>query len=209
MPAMNGSNRIQGKHCCLDSSEYQIDDSWRQELVTYFDNKLPLVIDLLKNNRCPECIYIFTRKDNCKPGKYDVDKMQFTPNPKNEYCVSRGNKGFLIHEAAHFVQNYGQIYFHERNHWAAEGIADYARIKLGWDNTDRPEYPCQQKHAYNGCSRCAADFLTWINQRFFNNDFIVKLNKALQDNQSIDSFIKDSLNTTIEDLYLEYLNKNA
>lgn len=201
---MSNTKRIQGKYCCLDLTEYKIDESWAQELVAYFDNKLPLIIDLIKNSRCPNCVYIFIKKDYCAPGKIDDDKMQFTPNPQHKSYIKRGNKGFLIHEGTHFVQSYGQIYFDHRNNWVAEGIADYARIKLGWDNADLNEYPCSTKHPYTKCSRCAADFLMWINQKFFNEDFIIRLNKSLQNNQGVDPFLRDTLNTTVEDLYSTY-----
>lgn len=201
---MSNINIIQGKYCCLNFEEYLINESWANELVCYFDNKLPLIVDLLKYSKCPARVYIFSRKDNCAPGKYDNDKMQFTANAQNEHCISRGNKGFLVHEAAHFVQNYGKLYFDPKNMWAAEGIADYARIKLGWDNTDKLEYPCQERHLYSQCSKCAADFLHWLNNKYGNNDLVVNLNKSLQDDVWVDDFFSNTLNTTVAGLYLQY-----
>jgi len=193
---------VKGKYCCLNSAEYPIEESWAIELVKYFDEKIPLIENLLKYSKFPQYVRMFTRMSNCSPGKYDTDKMQFTPNPQNKYSVRRGNKGFLTHEAAHFVQSYGDIYYRET--WAAEAIADYARIALGWDNIDKKEYPCGKQHFYKECCRCGADFLIWVNQNYLDKQFIIKLNKSLQDNVAVNLFLKESLSTTIEDLYLLY-----
>lgn len=198
-------NKVKGKLCVLDYSSYPISEEWAKELVNYFDDICPKVIKLLKFSKCPSKVYIFTDNNDSWPAKTYENKMRFTPNSEyGKKCVTRGNKGFLIHEAAHFVQNYtNDIY--NKNYWVVEAIADYARVKLGWDNNDNPnEYPCSKKCHPIECPKCGADFLIWVEKQYPKSDFVANLNKSLQNNQGFDVFVKNSLRIDQFALFEQY-----
>lgn len=83
-------------------------------------------------------------------------------------------------------------------------MADYVRVKLGWNNFDKPdEYPCR-KHTDLGCSKCDADFLFWIEEKCLDGNFIIDLNKALQEGQYTDNFLKNRFGKNILELHSEY-----
>ena len=83
-------------------------------------------------------------------------------------------------------------------------MADYVRVKLRWDNSDNPrEYPCG-KHANLGCSKCDTDFLFWIEQKYSDSYSIIDLNKALQEEQDVDKFLRNRYGKDISSLHNEY-----
>lgn len=196
-------NIICSKFCIFNHSEYPIDLGRAKDLVEYFDEKYLQVINLLQIKDFPKKVYIFTRKEDRPPSKYDNDKIQFTPHMENKNCITAGNRGFLIHEAAHIAQDYDPDVY-RKNWWIAEAIADYVRTKLGWDNSDNPlEYPCK-KHSNLGCSKCDADFLFWIEKKYVDNNFIVDLNRALQGKQDVENFFKNRFEKDLYGLHQEY-----
>jgi len=195
---MMNNNIIDGKLCQLNCLELPIDKHQAKDLVEYFDAIYPKVKILLEVTNCPSRVYIFTTSEDCFAAKYDNDKIKFNPDK-----VGARNLGFLTHEVTHIVQNY-TLSVYQQNCWLTEAMADYVRIKLGWDNnTVQCEYPCKNVHLAWNCSKCGADFLQWLEQQ--KGHFVVELNRALQNGQNGEQFITNKFSKDTQALYGEYL----
>ncbi len=148
------------------------DDSDR--LLEFYNLNIVKVAELLETptTDIPDNITIIIEKGDTS--SYCREESRIKYGIKNERILE--DKGRLIHEAAHVVQNYPYSIDSTHHCWGwAEGIADYCRNKL--DNTfsleDRPHGE-PQITGYKD----AAHFLVWLSGKY--PCVIIKMNQLFR-----------------------------
>ena len=108
----------------------------------------------------------------------------------------------VTHEVMHIVQDYGESV---GPGWLTEGIADYARYKLGINNPaakwSLPDYKPTQN--YDNAYRITARFLVWIEEKVkpgLVNDF----NTQLRKHTYTDDSWKKATGKSVDELWKEY-----
>ncbi|MES2111577.1 MAG: basic secretory protein-like protein [Bacteroidota bacterium] len=108
----------------------------------------------------------------------------------------------VTHEVMHIVQDYGESV---GPGWLTEGIADYARNKLGVNNPaakwSLPEFKPNQN--YDNAYRVTARFLYWIEEK--KKPGIVKeLDSQMRKHTYTDNAWKQLTGKTVDELWKEY-----
>jgi hypothetical protein len=105
----------------------------------------------------------------------------------------------LVHEMAHVAQNYGRgtpLYW-------GEGMADYAKFKLGYTNyTYRCECSLERSHYMSGWA-CAGAFLSHVDSAY-GQDVVLKLDDALRKGSYSDALFKSATGKDLESLWKEF-----
>jgi len=106
--------------------------------------------------------------------------------------------GAIVHEMTHAVQAYpGGV-----PSWLTEGIADYMRFWLGYQNSwSYPHCGKESPHYTSGYS-CAAAFLRYI-ERTYKIDIVAQVNARLKVNQYSDSLFQTFTGKTLQQLWQE------
>jgi hypothetical protein len=140
------------------------------KLLKFYNLNIVKVVELLETptTDIPDNITIILEKGDAS--SYCREELRIKYGIKNGRILE--DKGRLIHEAAHVVQNYPHRIYpgHPCCCWA-EGIADYCRNEL--DDTFSLEEGDPQK-GY----RYAAHFLVWLSRRY--PSVIIKMNKLFR-----------------------------
>ncbi|MFH0889141.1 MAG: glycoside hydrolase family 38 C-terminal domain-containing protein [Planctomycetota bacterium] len=207
----SSSYREQGKYCVVDYSTFPDQKERAKEIAQYFDSKYPEVEKILKTNRVknyPSDVIISFTKEDMLAAKYtmnqhlDIIKM----NPQK---VTSNNKGVLIHEGVHIAQSYA-IGGNNPYWWMMEGLADYVRLKLGWDNPQETPSAFQGNATYKNGYQVAGFFLEWLESMDAHHTFIPELNKLIKEKcaacnqKDIDDFFKDKFGKTPDELWEQY-----
>ena len=196
------SGVIEGKYCRLDYSDFPSGEPRAKELVDYFDMKYPRILKLV-GLAFREHVSIFMKKDpNLDAASWD-DNIKFNPDR-----VHVADKGFLIHEGTHVAQNFRQC-----SEWLREAMAEYVRLKLGWDNPKccyhfRPSMICRSSGLHEQHYWVWADFFKWLTERYANKgdllvDFTAALKKDPPDNE--EGFLTEAFGKPSCQLWMEYV----
>lgn len=106
--------------------------------------------------------------------------------------------GAMIHETTHIIQNYRG----RRNPgWLVEGVADYVRFVLYEPENIGGLNP--QRAKYDDSYRVTARYLDYI-VRKYDEDFVLKLNKAMREGKYSDDLFKEATGKTSEELGAEW-----
>jgi len=201
---------IKGRHCIFDYSAQSDARDRAQNLLVYFDEKVPLLFSYLQLELPQIPISIYFTKDKMTFSSYE--NMKITYSVKN----SINDLGCLIHEAVHLAQGYKSYFSNADIKFLAEGMADYCRIKFSndrWDNPDeRNPFPYRGFCGY-GCSKCGAEFFVFLEEIVGNSDFIVHLNKLLKtDNTKYNDIVNGFFHKDLHELigeFIEYKDKRT
>jgi len=106
--------------------------------------------------------------------------------------------GAMIHEATHVVQRYRS----RRNPgWLVEGVADYVRFILYEPKNIGPINPRTAR--YDQSYRVTARFLDYVGKTY-DEDFVLKLNRAMREGTYSDDLFKEWTGKTKEELGEEW-----
>jgi hypothetical protein len=108
--------------------------------------------------------------------------------------------GYLVHEMGHVAQNYD--FRKVPAHWT-EGLADYARFKLGYSN----DWVCAKCSArfphYTSGYGCAAAFLMFVEANH-DNRIAIRLNDSLRHDAYSDELFKNATGKDLGQLWAEF-----
>lgn len=127
-----------------------------------------------------------------------------------DYDYANNNYGdldFITHELVHVAQGYKDS---EVPVWLVEGIADYGRYKFGVYNHESGwgfHDPSENEY-YSDSYGITAAFLDWIAQNYDNN-FVKKLNKAVQNGTFSMKYFEISTGKTVDELWELYLKAHG
>jgi hypothetical protein len=156
---------------CLEDYKPQGD-----ELVQYYNDHIETVADLLgvDNNKIPRG-FIIVLEQGEKAG-YSKEYRKIIYRFQNKENILH-DKGRIIHEAAHVVQNYPVDISRGHPSWCwMEGLADYCRSFIDNDFNLEDDLKCDPiEYGY----RDNAHFLIWLNNKFRNINIIHKLHKLI------------------------------
>ncbi len=194
---------IEGKYCRLDYSHFPELHNRAGQLQEYFDIKYPRILELAQLS-FRQRINISMKKDpNLDAASWD-DNIKFNPDR-----VHVADKGFLIHEGTHVAQNFRQC-----SEWLMQAMAEYVRLKLGWDNPEclydfRSSMICRSSGLHEQPSYWVwADFYKWLTERYTNKgdllvDFTAALKKDPPDNE--EGFLIEAFGKPSCQLWMEYV----
>ncbi len=146
-----------------------------EELVTYYESNILKIAEILKRNRSDIPTEIALCFEEGRGAAYNRREKRIVFRYENRDSLLM-DKGRLIHEAAHVVQDY-QFDLVEGSvplHWA-EGIADYCRLKLDPDFRTETTLPCEPERGY----KKAAYFLEWLSTD--NPSIVVDIDMLIRD----------------------------
>ncbi len=106
------------------------------------------------------------------------------------------DKGMIVHELVHVVQQYKKPV----PGWITEGIADYIRFF----NFEKPAIPPLKLNSnYTDSYRVTAAFFNWIVVTYDNN-FIYELNQVCRSGSYSDDFFKKRTKLSLKELWQKY-----
>jgi hypothetical protein len=123
----------------------------------------------------------------------------------NDSNVASRFEQVLIHEMGHVAQNYGGSKQDWSNMpwWWAEGLADYARYKLGYTNGPAcPECSAEYAH-YTYGYRCAGALLLYLDATY-GSRVVQRLHRELQRRSYSDELFVEATDRTLDELWLEF-----
>ncbi len=114
----------------------------------------------------------------------------------------------LIHEMAHVAQNYDVGKRDKIPSWWVEGMADYARYKLGHTNGPAgPECSAEYPH-YKYGYQCAGAFLLHL-EASYGPMVVRRLHRALHQAEYSDELFLTTTGKPLDDLWMEFQNTSA
>ncbi len=193
---------IEGKYCRLDYSDFSSCERRAKQLIDYFDIKYPRILELV-GLRFRELVNIRMDKTACGAAKVGDNDIVF-----NASKIHVEDKGFLIHEGTHVAQNFRQC-----SEWLMEAMAEFVRLKLGWDYPKRcydfrPSMVCRSSGLHKQHYWVWADFYEWLTERYANKgdllvDFTAALKKDPPDNE--ERFLTEAFGKSSCQLWMEYV----
>jgi len=110
--------------------------------------------------------------------------------------------GAIVHELAHVVQSYSGS---QTPFWLQEGIADYIRYDLGYQNSwSYPHCEIRSPH-YDSGYWCSAAFLGFVEKTYKSKKVINTVNARLRNDLYCDIAFKELTGKRIEDLWKDCL----
>ena len=200
----NSGNIIYGTHCLSDYSMFPEQFKRARDLVKYFDLHYQPVFVFFKRKVPDYKIKIFFR-EGCGAAVND-EKTEISYGIAN----SLEDKGCLVHEVAHIVQNYPKKnkYNQDTPQWIIEGMAQYCRYRFGKDDLDWkiecPQGECYETDIYY----CAAAFIIWLEKKSPEKDFIPKLNDWIYNGELIEDFLIDVFKQNVRSLWEDYKHES-
>ena len=128
-------------------------------------------------------------------GDISLNAEEFTKNP--------GDLGAIIHEMVHAVQRYDGEY----PSWACEGIADYMRAWLGYNERGVPRCSSYFPN-YTSGYQCAAALFKYI-EREYDTEIITRADESMRHNSYDDSMFYDRTGKSLEELWQECKEKDC
>lgn len=149
------------------------------KLLNYYDENIERISEILKipKEDIPRNVALFLEPgEDCS---YNREERRIIYRFKNEgdLLVDRGR---LIHEAAHVVQNYPFKIHQQHPCWCwMEGIADYCRVILDPDFNLENDLTHEPEKGYKE----AAHFLNWLSKEY--TSLISDLNLLIRDKAEV------------------------
>ena len=177
------------------------------KLKNYYERKIVEVAKLLDliEEKIPKDIELFFEPLHLKPdspASYIRQEKRITYRFKTKDSLLE-DKGRLIHEAAHVVQDY-TFDLQTSPCWCwVEGIADYCRLKLDPDFQLGTNLSHEPRKGYKD----AAHFLDWLSIKYYPT-IVVDLNRQIREtggNLKYDQVISIILNENYNILKREYI----
>ncbi|MDD4877623.1 MAG: basic secretory protein-like protein [Candidatus Nanoarchaeia archaeon] len=119
------------------------------------------------------------------------------------FAKNPGDLGSIVHEMTHVIQQYDGDY----PSWVCEGIADYMRAWLGYNELGAPRCSAFFPN-YTSGYQCAAALFEFIG-REYNAEIITKLDEAMRHNSYSDSIFYHLTGKTLEELWQECREKDC
>ncbi len=151
---------------------------------------------ILPNDSLQPPYQFVMRKELAHPGETQgaivyLSSEWFTTHPTDDF-------GAVIHEMAHVFQAYPP----NQPSWLVEGIADYVRYALGYQNTWSYAHCGPGSESYTSGYWCSAAFLQYV-ERLYDKDIISKLDAELKKGAYNDALFKTYTGKTLEELWQE------
>lgn len=145
------------------------------ELVKYYENNVVKVADLLKLKKSDMPVDIALYFEEGEGAAYNRTERKIIYRFKKGINLLE-DKGRLIHEASHVVQDYPFTLIPNTPAWCwAEGIADFCRLKLDPDFRLDMILSCEPENSY----RNAAYFLEWLSNK--HTAIVADINLLIRD----------------------------
>lgn len=201
------SNIIEGKYCIFNYSEFPQSKDRAFKLFQYFESKYPKVLQLLNFPMC-ERVNIIMRVLTQGPAarKTGHNDIHFDPDR-----IHSADLGFLIHEGTHVTQDFQDDSFEniDNRWWLIEGMANYARLLLGWDGPDQPKFePSKIKRNASlkeqGDYDVWTEFFRWLTAKYHKGELIADFTNALKKGEKDESFLIREFGGHSEQLWQEF-----
>jgi hypothetical protein len=111
--------------------------------------------------------------------------------------------GAIVHEMVHSAQNY----YGDYPMWACEGIADYTRSWLGYNEWGTPRCSSYFPNYTSGYD-CAAALFQYI-EREYDQSIVTTIDEAMRHERYTDSLFEYPTGKTLEELWLECREKDC
>lgn len=119
------------------------------------------------------------------------------------FAKNPGDLGSIIHEMVHAVQRYDGEY----PSWACEGIADYMRAWLGYNEQGVPRCSSYFPN-YTSGYQCAAALFRFI-EREYDIEIIARADETMRHSSYDDSMFYDRTGKSLEELWKECREKDC
>lgn len=159
------------------------------------EENFPKIKEELRNENISPPVEIIFKKDLPYAGQVEgsviyLSSSWFKENPDDF--------GAIIHEMAHFFQQYPA----PEPTWLVEGIADYIRYSLGFETPWSYPHCGPGSEHYTSGYWCSAVFLEYI-ERVYDPGIVTKLDRALREKNYKDSLFEVYTSKSLEELWEE------
>ena len=200
--------KIEKQYCIVDYTGFEQYKNVAGKWAKYFDEKCPKVAKMigLDVNDIKKTNIVLRGDNEVNIAGWDTCSKQIKVNPKN---IKDGNLGFLTHEATHALRDLPK---RDNWKWVSEGMADYVRLKLGWDGEcEDPPFSSSMINKNISLNnqtnyRVWRDFFEWIVERY-KGDLLKDFTKALKQGCTDDNFLYEKFNKTADELWEEYVSQ--
>jgi hypothetical protein len=184
--------------CRVDCSEAPEMLDFANKAARLVEDVYPRIQNKLDPSYMISSLILKFKKDQTYPGLV----VGFTINLSSQWFLQHPDDlGAVVHETTHVAQAYGP----SQPSWLVEGIADYMRFWLGYQNSwSYPHCDAHTPHYLNGYS-CAAAFLQYV-ERVYDKDIVPKVHIAMRSNKYNDLLFKELTGKIIQELWPEALN---
>lgn len=182
--------------CSVEYSEAPTMEIFAKKVAQLCEKNYPKIKQILPNDSLGQPYRFVIKKNQSNPGITRgsivyLNSEWFTAHPTDDF-------GAVIHEMAHVFQAYppGQPF------WLVEGIADYIRYALGYQNAWSYAHCGIHSEHYTSGYWCSAAFLQYV-ARLYDKEIVSKLNAELKKGAYSDAFFKGHTGKTLEELWQE------
>ncbi len=190
------NNLCSSTSCRVDYSDFIGMESFARRVAKLCEENYPKIKQTLPGNEKLQPPYqIIFRQKQTNPGETWGSTIYLS---SEWFTVHPDDLGAIIHEMAHVVQGYpaGPPF------WLVEGMGDYVRYKLGYQNSWSYPHCGAGSESYNSGYWCGAAFLMFI-EKNYDKGIIAELNTDSRENKYSDSLFQLYTGKTIESLWQE------
>jgi len=189
------NNTCYGSFCIVNFEEVPDIHNYAMKVAKICEENFPKIKEKLKNENTSPPLKIIFKKDLNYAGQVEgrviyLSSSWFQENPDDF--------GAIIHEMAHFFQQYPS----PEPIWLTEGIADYIRYYLGFESPWSYPHCGPGSEHYTSGYWCSAAFLKYV-ERVYDPDIITKLDKVLRERSYKDSLFEVYTGKSLEKLWVE------
>jgi hypothetical protein len=181
--------------CKVDYEAVPEMSAFAKQVANLCEENYPKIKQILSDGKSQPPYQIIFKQKQANPGETRGSVVYLS----SEWFVAHPDDlGAIVHEIAHVVQGYpsGQPF------WLVEGIGDYVRYKLGFQNSWSYPHCGVGSESYDSGYWCSAAFLMFI-EKNYNQDIIAELNEDLRKNRYQDSLFQSYAGKTIGALWQE------
>ena len=180
-----------------------LDTALQQRMVNTFYKVYPELAKAYNKKTAKEVTFVI---DTAYKGVAETDNGKVTISSRWMHLHPE-DIDVITHEVMHIVQDYGES---AGPGWLTEGIADYARYKLGVNNNaakwSLPPYKSTQN--YDNAYRVTARFLIWIEEKV-KPGLVKDFNNQLRLHTFTDNSWKNATGKTLDELWKIYSENPA
>jgi hypothetical protein len=185
--------------CSVDVSAAPELSDFAKQLPPLCEKNYPKIRNILSSPgfKPPDKVkLIFRRQD--EPGVALGDTIYLSIDWFKKYP---DDLGAIVHELAHVVQSYPA----NQPFWLQEGIADYIRYDLGYQNASSKPRCVQQFPHYTSGYWCSAAFLGFVEKNYKSKNVVNTINAKLRSDLYCDIVFKELTGKRIEQLWQDCL----
>ena len=176
-------------------------------LLAYYEANIFQISEILKVSKDQIPMNIALCIEEGEGAAYNRDERKIIYKYRKGESLLK-NKGQLIHEATHVVQDYSFKMIYGSALWVwAEGIADYCRLMLDTEFQNEMKISCNPEEGYIK----AASFLVWLSRE--KQSIVPDLNKLIRDVglelTGHDKIFSKLLSTSFNDLKYKCICENT